>query len=214
MLGYYAPMKSNLKRIFNFISETGSLMFMKRTHYRSLINTFDTVSSHCHHVAIIAYCLSRMEGFSHEEGIKAMAIGILHDSAESRVGDLDFIAKHYDTRDETKAFADQFKDLPFQKDLEDLIKEYEDRKTYISKIAKDADLLEQTYQEWVLMHTGNTMAKRWFEGTAKYRMPFLKTKSAKKLFKYFKTHHPHQWWFEDLVEKNLKQEFLTGKETD
>ena len=208
---YYPLMKFNLKRIFNFISETGSLMFMKRTHYRSLINTFDTVSSHSHHVAIIAYCLTRMERLSHEDGLKAIAMGTFHDSAESRVGDLDFIAKHYDTRDEEKAFIDQFKGLPFEKDLDNLIKEYEERETLIAKCAKDADNLEQIYQEWVLTYTGNLMAKRWFEGSTKHRIPFLRTKSAKKIFKFFKTNQPHDWWFEDLIEKGVKQEFLTGK---
>lgn len=205
------PRNNPVERIFSFISEVGSLMFMKRTHYRSLINAFDTVSSHSHHVAIIAYCITRMEGLSHEDGLKALAMGVLHDNAESRVGDLDFIAKHYDTRNEEKAFNDQLSGLPFEKDLKSLITEYEERESIVSKCVKDADLIEQIYQEWVLTHTGNTMAKRWFDGSDKHRMPFLRTKSAKKLFKYFKTHHPHQWWFEDLVEGDIQQEYLTGK---
>ncbi len=201
------------KRIFSFISEIGSLMFMRRTHQRSLINTFDTVASHCHHVGVIAYCLSRMEGLSHEDGIKALAMGVLHDSAESRVGDLDFIAKHYDTRDESKAFSDQFKDLPFRDDLAGLVDEYETRKTSVSKITKDADSLEQLYEEWVLAHLGNKMAERWYLRDYKLRVPHLFTKSAKKIAEEMKTSQPHDWWFEELIEKGFKQEYLTGKKS-
>lgn len=200
-----------VKRIFSFIAEIGSLMFMRRTHQRSLINTFDTVASHCHHVAVIAYCLARMEGLSHEDGLKALAMGTLHDSAESRVGDLDFIAKHYDTRDETKAFADQFKDLPFKDELTELVDEYEDRKTPVSKVTKDADSLEQLYEEWVLANLGNKMAERWFLRDYKLRVPHLFTRSAKKIAEEMKISQPHDWWFEDLIEKGLIQEYLTGK---
>lgn len=197
--------------VFHFIAEAGMLMQMPRSHKRHLGNTFDTVSSHSHHVSIIAYCITRLEGLSHEEGLKAITMGALHDLAEARTSDLDFVAKHYATVDEEKATDHQFEKLPFGQELKKVVKEYADRDTLVAKCAKDADAIEQMYQEWVLAHTGNKMAEKWFIGDYTNRVPFLRTKSAKKLALIMKKSHPHQWWFEDLVEKKLNKEFLNGK---
>ncbi|MBI2022186.1 HD domain-containing protein [Candidatus Daviesbacteria bacterium] len=199
------------QEIFDYIAEVGNLMFMSRSHSRSLLNTFDTVASHAFHVGIIAYCIARMEKLSHQDGIKALAMGVLHDNAEMRTGDLDFIAKNYSVTNEAKAIKDQLKNIPFGKDLIEIFEEYEARKTLVSKCAKDADSLEQMYQEWVLMHTGNTMAKRWFEGSSIHRIPFLRTKSAKKLAKVMLKRHPHQWWWKDFVDKGINLEHLNSK---
>ena len=200
-----------IKRIFLYIAETGNLMFMKRIHERSLINTFDTVASHAHHVSIIAYCLTRMEGMSHEEGLKAMAMGVLHDNPEMRTGDLDFIAKHYGENNEEKAIEDQLSGLPFAEDLKKLSNEYLERETLISKCAKDADIIEQMYEEWILANLGNKMAEKWFMGDRKERIPRLRTESAKQIAEQLYTSHPHEWWWKDLVEKGINQDFLSGK---
>lgn len=200
-----------IKAIFSYISEMGSLMFTPRTHQRSLINTFDNIASHSYHVGIIAYCLCRMERLSHEESLKAFAMAILHDSAESRTTDLDYRAKYYNTRDEEKAIHDQLQNLPFGQDLKSLIEEYEERDSLLSKCVKDADGLEQHYLEWILMHMGNKMAERWFKGAFSYHIPHLRTKSAKKLAQQMKKSRPNDWWFEEMVDNNFKAEFLNGK---
>lgn len=199
------------KETFSYIVEIGMLMQMPRSHKKYLGNTFDTVSSHSHHTAVISYCLARMEDLSHQEGLKAMAMGVLHDNPEARTGDLDFVAKHYASTDEEKALEHQLRKLPFAKDLKEIFKEYEERETLTSKCAKDADVLQQMYQEWVLAYTGNKMAEKWFLGDFKTRVPSLRTKSAKKLAIIMKNSHPHQWWYEELVETNLNKDFLNGK---
>lgn len=204
--------RSPIKKIVHFITETGMLMLMPRSHKRHLGNTFDTVSSHSHHTGIIAYCITRMEGYSHDEALKALAIGILHDNVEARTNDLDFLAKHYAKTDEAKAIHEQYDSLPFGKDLEQLVHEYETRDTQVAKCAKDADIIEQLYQEWMLMHMGNQMAERWFIGDYIHRVPFLRTKSAKKIALQLKKTKPHDWWFEELVEKSgPNRDFLNGK---
>lgn len=202
---------TQIKKIFYYIAETGSLTFSYRTHKRSLINTFDTIASHSFHTGIIAYCLSRMEGQSHEEGLKALAMGVLHDNAEARTVDLDFPAKHYGSTDEQTAFTDQLKGLPFGKDLKQIIDEYEERETLVAKCAKDADAFEQLYLEWILTQMGNKMAKRWFLGDFKNRVPYFRTKSAKILAQVMKKSQPHDWWWEELIEKNLNHEHLNSR---
>lgn len=202
-----------IERILYLIQQAGTLMLMPRSHKRSLGNTFDTVASHSHHVAIIAYCIARMENLSHEQAMKALTMATFHDLAEARTGDLDFVAKHYGKPDEEKAVHDQFDGFAFGNDLKTLIAEYEERATLEAKCAKDADSLEQVYQEWVLMWQGNKLAQKWFEADFKDRIPNMRTESAKKLAYAMQDSNPHEWWWSQFVKDDMAidQEKLLGK---
>ncbi|MBU0649632.1 HD domain-containing protein, partial [Patescibacteria group bacterium] len=150
---------------------------------------------------------------SHEKAMKATTIAAFHDLAEARTGDLDFVAKHYVQDDEAQAVKDQFAGIKFGKDLKDLMDEYEERKTLEAKCAKDADSLEQLYQEWVLMWQGNKLAQKWFDSDFKDRIPGLRTKSAKKLAKEMKKSNPHEWWWSQFLKDDIPidMEKLLGK---
>lgn len=188
------------------------LLDMPRTHVRNLgNNTPDTIASHCYHVAVIAYCIARMEGLSHEDGLKAMAMGVLHDLAEARTGDTDFVAKNYVTVDEPKALQDQFAGLPFGKDLLTMMEEYEERLTLETKCVKDADSVAQMYIEWLLAWRGNKLAEKWFEGGFTHRVPHLRTESAKKLVLAMKDSNPQEWWWSEFVEKGVNHSHLNGR---
>lgn len=178
-------------------------MQMPRSHNKHLGTTFDNVASHSHHVSIIAYCLSRMEGLSHEKAMKSTTMAAFHDLAEARTGDLDFVAKHYGHNDEEQAVKDQFSGFDFGQDLTDLIDEYDERKSLEAKCAKDADSLEQLYQEWVLMWQGNKLAQKWFESNFKDRVPGLRTESAKKIAHEMKDSNPQEWWWSQFVKDDM-----------
>lgn len=175
-------------------------MQAERNQKKFLGTGFDTIASHSHHVAVIAYCLARMEGLSHEEGLKCVAMGVFHDLAEARTGDYGFVGKHYGQPDEEKAVDDQFRDLPFGDDLHKVVDEYEERQSLAAKCAKDADSLEQLYLEWVLMWQGNKMAQRWFKSDFIDRVPALKTESAKKIAMEMKESDPQDWWWTEFLE--------------
>jgi len=196
---------------FQFVAETGDLMRMPRSHNRFLGNTFDTVASHAHHVALISYTLTRLEGLTHEQGLQAIAMGILHDNAEVRTGDLNFVEKHYAKTDEEQALKHQLQDLPFGEDLHKIIAAYEARDTLEARCVKDADALEQMYQEWVLAYMGNREAQRWLEGNKENRIPKLRTESAKRLALLFYQHTPSDWWSKNMEGENLNRELLNGK---
>ena len=202
-----------VKRILFLIQQAGVLMTMKRSHDKHLGTTFDTVASHSHHVAIIAYCVARMEGLSHTKFMRALTMATFHDLAEARTGDLDFVAKHYGEPDEEKAVKDQFAGFSFGKDLQKLLEAYEERTSKEAKCAKDADSLEQLYQEWVLMWQGNKLAQKWFESDFKDRVPGLRTESAKKLAHEMKDSHPQEWWWFQFVKDDMAidKEKLLGK---
>ncbi|OHA61922.1 MAG: hypothetical protein A2117_01050 [Candidatus Wildermuthbacteria bacterium GWA2_46_15] len=190
------------KKILFLIQQAGLLLQMPRSHVRNLGTAFDTVASHSHHASIIAYCLARMEKLNHEEAMKALSMAAFHDLAEGRTGDLDFVSKNYTKDDEEQAIKDQFKNIDFGADLEKLLKEYNERKTLISKCAKDADSLAQMYHEWVLTWRGNKLAQQWFEGDFIARVPYFDTKSAKKLAFAMKDSNPNEWWWDEFVAKD------------
>jgi len=199
------------KRILFLIQQAGMLMQMPRTHLKNLGTTYDTVASHSHHAAIIAYCIARVENLSHGDALKTMAMLVIHDLQEARTGDFDFAGKNYSKTDESRAIKDTYANIEFGEDLENLMNEYEQRETLMSKCAKDADLVEQMYQEWVLMWQGNKLAQKWFEEKQKLTVPKLYTKAAKQLIKSMKSSNPHEWWWSEFVEKNFISKNLTGR---
>lgn len=201
----------NLTANLYLLQRTGVMMQTKRSHHRNLGNTFDTTASHSFHAAIIGYSIARMEKLSHSEASQVCLMGLIHDIAETLTGDLDFITKNYAKIDEKRAVVDQFKDLEYGKDLINSIKEYEERKTLGSQCAKDADLIEQMYQEWVLMWQGNKLAEKWFTGKLKLVVPKLYTKSAKKLVKAMTKSDPQEWWYKELSGDNYNSKNLTGR---
>lgn len=202
------------KKILFLIEQAGTLLQMPRSHVRTLGNAFDTIASHNYHVSMIAYCLARMEGLSNQDGMKALTMGSLHDLAEGRTADLDFISKNYTKDNEQKAIEDQFAGVPFGKDLEDLLNEYNERKTRVAKCVKDADQLAQMYHEWVLMWRGNKLAQQWFEGDFSARIPYFHTESAKELALELRDSNPNEWWWDEFVTKAGKpknRENLIGR---
>lgn len=202
------------KRILFLIQQAGSLLQTPRSHVRSLGNAFDTVASHSHHASIIAYCIARTEKLNHEEAMKASMMATLHDLAEGRTGDLDFVSKNYTKDDEDRAIRDQFKDVDFGPDLEKLLEEYNEQKTLIAQCAKDADSLAQIYHEWVLMWRGNKLAEKWFEGDFIARVPYFHTESTKQLVFAMKDSNSNEWWWDEFVTKDGQaktREHLLGK---
>ena len=147
-----------IKKVLFLIEQAGTLLQMPRSHVRTLGNAFDTIASHSYHVSIMAYCIARMEKLNHEDGMKALAMGLFHDLTEGRTADLDFISKNYTKDNEGKAIQDQFGGAKFGKELKKLLREYNERKSAISKCVKDADQLAQMYHEWALMWRGNKLA--------------------------------------------------------
>lgn len=204
----------SLQRILYLIQQGGTLMLQPRTHIKHFGNSFDTIASHSYQVALVAYCICRMEKLSHEEALQAIGMAIFHDLAEARTGDMDFIAKHYAEVDEEKAVEEQFNGIPFSEDLKNLVNDYEQRSKKPAICTRDADSLVQFYTQWVLMWQGNQLAKKWFDSDFNDRIPGLRTDSARKLAFAMKDSNPHEWWWSQFLEDDAvkDKEKLIGKE--
>lgn len=118
---------------------------------------------------------------------------LFHDLAEARTSDLNYVHQKYAVADEGKAIKDVAANLEFGEDILKVLREYEQRKSRESIIAKDADRIE-----WVLslkeqVDIGNARAKTWLPSAIKR----LETKSAKRLAKQIMTTDSDHWWFAD-----------------
>ena len=106
---------------------------------------------------------------------------MIHDNAETRIGDQDKVAaRYYSNGDaETKAFIEQTELLSekIQKKWQTYFEEYENRSTKEGIIAKDADWLEQAFQAKEYIDMGYKAAQNWIDNISKA----VETKSAKKI---------------------------------
>src|SRR3972149_705869 len=158
-------MKKNVKPIVDFLFEVGILSKTPRSGFHFLGSGEQSVSEHINRVVYVGYVLSVMEG--KVDTAKILKMCLFHDLAEARTSDLNYVHQKYTESDEYKAISDLAKTLEFGDDLLGTLKEFTDRKSKESILAKDADQLE-----WILSlkeetDTGNSRAETWIPSAVK-----------------------------------------------
>lgn len=101
------------------------------------------------------------------------------------------VHQKYVVTKEKLAIEDLAKTLPFGEDIKEILKEYEERKTKESIIAKDADNIEWIISLKEQFDIGNTRAKEWIDSAIKR----LKTDKAKKIAEEIMKTESTSWWF-------------------
>ncbi len=195
----------NIKKIVNFIFELNQLKRQKQTGFQLLgIDNPESVAGHSLRAAQIGYILAYME-----EGVNAERVAsilIMHDNAETRVGDQHKVAARYFSKKEAeeKAFSDQLDNLGKELKLkwQSYFKEYKKRNTKEGIIAKDADWLETAFQAKEYFDLGYKDAKNWIDNVEKA----VETESAKKIVKEMKKVEFTDWWsgLKKMTYKKLK----------
>jgi len=180
--------KINYNKIADLLFEIGSLRNMKRMHCQTLLQVNDTIASHSFETAIIGMVLAKMENADENKTLKMC---LFHDIAEARTGDANFIHSHYVKADEKEAIKDQYSGTPIEKEVVEILNEYEERKSKESIIAKDADLINQTILQCNYLKDSKKDLARW----NRHSIKGLKTKSAKKLAKTITTRSPFEWFY-------------------
>jgi putative hydrolases of HD superfamily len=191
-------------RIANFLFEIGTMRKLPRMHRQMLLtdDDSDTIASHSYRVAIIAWILAKQEG---ADPYKSVMMALLHDIAEARTGDHNWVHKKYVKIFEDEVHKDQLTDLPFP-ELKEFTDEYEKRESKEALVAKHADLLDQVLllreYEW----QGNKEATVWLHGKGKTKgnaqLKKLTLKKAKELGKAIYTTSPSAWWDDLWTSKN------------
>lgn len=178
--------------LLNFFTEAGLLKRVKRSGWWVVgIKEAESVAEHSFRTAIVAYALAKMEGVSPYE---AVMMALFNDIHEARINDLHKMGQRYIdfTKAEKSAFLEQMLPLPraIKEELTNLHQGYFKQKSRPAIIARDADILECLIQAKEYQCQGYISAKEFF----KKAPGFLKTKSAKALWKAVKTWDINDWW--------------------
>ena len=188
--------KDKIKRLTSFFYEIGNLRKIARSHQQTLLfqDPTDNIASHSLRTAFIGYFLAKE---LKADADKVMKMCLLHDIEEVRTGDQNWLHKKYIKSFEDEVRREQLDGMDNVEEIKELSKEYDERKTIEAKIAKDADLLDQTFllreYEW----QGSKEATRWLhhgeeDGSEQDKLMF--TDLAKEISKEAKTQNPSDWW--------------------
>ena len=180
-----------MQKLVNLLFEVGTLRKIARSHRQRLLTEefSDNIASHSHRVSIIGWFLAITEK---ADPYKVLAMCVFHDVSETRSGDINWVHKRYVKVFEDEIISDQLKDIKNTVQLKKLFKEYSVRKTLESRLAKDADVLDQLLLCKEYAHSGNEIAKRWINSQEKWENR-LSTSIAKKLVSVILDTSPDAW---------------------
>jgi putative hydrolase of HD superfamily len=189
--------------IAKYLFEIGHLKHQKRTGWwRMGVRNPESVAEHSYRAAVIGYILASLEEGVNPE--KTATMCLFHDAAETRIGDLHWVAKRYlHVKDgEKAALHEQVEQLPqkIASSVLALIEEYEKRSSREGQLAHEADLLECLLQAREYQMQGYTKAFDWatmcYEG--------LQTETAKNLAEACLNSDPGDWF------QNIQRNPYTG----
>ncbi len=198
-----SPVKKTVKKssssdqtvaALDFFAEAGLLKRVKRSGWWVAgIENPETVAEHCFRCALIAFYIAHAEGV---DPYRAAVMGLFNDIHEARINDLHKMGHYYIEfrAAEKKVFNDQVARLNFglRETLTRLRNEYDAQQSKESIVTRDADILECLIQAKEYMDNGYPVAKTFFQKAPS----FLKTKTAKELWKKAMRWDSHGWWQE------------------
>ena len=175
-----------------FLFEISALRHVDRTWKHFLHAHAANNAEHTFRMLWIALTLIKFHKGSvdHE---KVLKLALMHDIAESRTGDVNYISRRYTKRDDDRALSDMSEGTIHEKELQALFHEYEERKTIESKIVKDADNLDVEIELREMEVTGLVLPKEWrrIRNTRVHKQ--LYTAAAKRMWKEIEKANPHDW---------------------
>jgi putative hydrolases of HD superfamily len=183
-------MSEKSKAIINFLFEVGILAKTPRSGFHFLGSGQQSVAEHEHRVVYVGWVLATLEG---ADVAKVMKMCLLHDLAEARTSDLNYVHQKYAHADEEAAIRDLASTLVFGDEMLAILNELKERKTKEALITKDADQLEWLLSLKEQVDIGNSRAATWIPSAVKR----LKTEHAQILAEQILQTGSDDWWFTD-----------------
>ncbi|MFA5248240.1 MAG: HD domain-containing protein [Patescibacteria group bacterium] len=185
-------MKETFTKIVNFIFELSQLKRQVHAGWWKIgVKQPATVAEHVFRASQIGYILAVMEGANPE---KVVTMLMIHDNAETRIGDQDKVAARYYSNKEAekRAFVEQTELLhqAIRQKWQEYFDEYENRTSKEGIVAKDADWLEQAFQAKEYVDSGYKAAQNWIDNVAEA----VETESAKKIIAEMKNVEFTDWY--------------------
>lgn len=170
---------SGLADILQFMELIGNLKHTKRTGWVLRdVNDCESISGHMYRMSMLTFLLDGSEGLNQ---IRCMELALVHDLAESLVGDITpfcGVSKDEKRTMEFKAMEDICKLIePRGKRIMELFEEYENAQSPESRFVKDLDRLDMVMQAFEYEKRDNCLLKHqeFFDSTeGKFNHPFVK----------------------------------------
>ncbi|MFH0852458.1 MAG: HD domain-containing protein [bacterium] len=188
--------QSHHQKLASFFYELGTLRRVLRAHQQMLLahDPTDNIASHSFRAAFIGYFLAKE---LKADADKVLKMCLLHDIEEIRTNDHNWVHRRYTKMFDEEVRAEQLNDFVGAKELLAVSHEYGQRMSFESKIAKDADLLDQVLLMREYEWGGNKEAKNWLHdghGQRSAQEKQMNTKLAKDIAKEIKKQDPSFWW--------------------
>lgn len=179
-----------LAGVATFLFEMGHLKQLPRSGWLLLgIPQPETVAEHSFRVGVVGITLAALEG---ADVGRTAALCLMHDSHETRIGDVPSVGRAYITTAVPEAVsAHQTSAMPdtAAKVIQDLVAEYEAAETPESRVAHDADKIETLIQAVEYQAQGHDTAA-WQESS----LAALRTDSGRQLAQAIGSTDSHSWW--------------------
>jgi putative hydrolase of HD superfamily len=188
--------KNRMNRVADFLFEAMHLKRIHRTGFQFLGPGKESVAEHTFAVMFVAWAMARLTPEVNPEHLLAMCL--VHDLPEARMGDLNYVQKRYVDAKEASAINEMMRDLPFGMEIKELIDEFNDGETIEAQLANDADQLAFLLELKSLSDMGYTTPAKW-ERHVKAR---LITPSGKKLAETISRTEWDAWWLKIFIDSN------------
>jgi putative hydrolase of HD superfamily len=178
-------------RDVEFLYEMGTIRYIQRTWRQFLNPDFANLAEHHYRTAWIALSLAKQEGIV--DSGKVLKMALLHDIAESRTGDVNYIQRQYVERNEDQGIKDILANTSLEGEFLSLIQEYEVRQSPESRVVKDADNLDVEFELREQQVRGHQVAEEKMRRRAQDVRGKLFTESARQMWDAVHAVNPHDW---------------------
>jgi len=183
-----------MKHIANLFFEVRILKDIVRSGYAFLGSGKESIAEHSFMTAFICFAMAKMDPDINCEKLVSMAL--VHDIAEARTGDFNYVEKKYSTIDEAKAISHLIKPVPFGNDIKNLIDEFNLKETKEAKLANDADQISFILELKKMSDTGAKGPEKWLP----YLLKRLKTDIGRQMAQSIMETSWDEWWMNGYSE--------------
>lgn len=177
-----------MKAVADLFFEAKMLKDIPRAGFAFLGAGSESIAAHSFAAAFIGYAMSRMDEAADTQRLIAMCL--VHDLPEARIGDLNYVNKQYVQADEEQAVADLSRNLCFGEDLAGLIREFQKQASREALLAHDADQLAFILDLKAVADIGVKTPEKWLPVVVRR----LKTDLGKQLAEAILQTEWDSWW--------------------
>lgn len=195
---------NDLLAVTHFLYEMGILAKTPRSAFPFLGSGNQSVAEHINRTCYIGLAMAQLE--KTVDCAKVVLICLLHDIAETRSGDLNYVHQQYVKVDEEKILAELLAPLPFAGYMQAIFTGYKLRQSKEAILAKDADNLEWIMTLKEQSDLGNKRADVMIQNAVQRLKTNIARELAQKILKtestaWYAAKKDNSWWINRTVSK-------------